>query len=441
VNSKPDIEISSPWDDLTVFSDEDILFDASLTNDEDGDELSFYWSSNIDLNSSVGYCTTFTAKLVPGNHTITLWVSDGHGNNISKKIKINVGERKDIIEDDDDDTSGSVFAGTGADNTLFWMLVGGSVLLLLFVLLIFFIVMRKKRKKKEEDSASPQAAYRPQYGQPPSPYSQGYHQPTIQQSYGGGYGTQSSTATRSAGYPATVAPNRPMLPQGPQTAQTQYRQSPPTQLLPAGPGTVPGSDLSYLLPTFTTDQGDQNLARLALPPAPVSGSPDMSMQPSMQPMVPTLTSPSLGPLDLQLPPLSPEPALETPIGIPGSTLGPSPLFPPQSGIPETPASPPPGIPNTPGTSSPGISEPAPPSVQPPVEPGSGAEGILDEIFASSSQKNAPPPPDAPTLDDADHKALTMQCHSCGMSYQTVISQLPAVVTCTHCGTQGMVESL
>ena len=472
VNSKPDIEISSPWDDLTVLSDEDILFDASLTNDEDGDELSFYWSTNVGLNSSVGYCSTFTAKLVPGNHTITLWVSDGHENNMSKKIKINVGERKDDIEDDDD-TPGSVFAGAGADNTLFWMLVGGSALVLLLVLLIFFMVMRKKKKKKEEDSTTPQAVYQPSYGPSPSPYSQGYHPPpATPQSYGRGSGTQPLTAARSAGYPGTVAPNRPMLPQGPQTAQTQYRQNPPTQLLPAGPGTAPGSDLSYLLPTFTTDQGDQNLARLALPPASVSGSPDMSMQSSMPPMDHTLTSPSPGSLDLQLPPLSPEPSLQTPIDMPGSAQGPSPLFPPKSripetpaspspGIPETPASPPPGIPETPASPPPGIletpaqsgipetpaspppgiSEPAPPSVQPPVEPGSGAEGILDEIFASSSQKNAPPPPDAPPSDDAPPKALTMQCHSCGMDYQTVISQLPAVVTCTHCGTQGMVESL
>ena len=85
-----------------------------------------------------------TAKLVPGNHTITLHVSDGHGNDETKKIKINVGEREEIIEDDDDnDTPGSVF-GRKADNTLVWMLVGGLVLFLLLVLLIFFIVMKRK---------------------------------------------------------------------------------------------------------------------------------------------------------------------------------------------------------------------------------------------------------------------------------------------------------
>ena len=431
VNSKPDIEISSPWNDLTVFSDEDISFDASLTNDEDGDELSFYWSSNIDINSSVGYGPSFDAKLVIGNHTITLWVSDGHGNNISKKIKINVAKR--IIKDPDPPES--VFTRAGADNTMFWILLAGIVLFLLLVLMIFFIVIRKKKKKKEDDPVPPQTPYRPQYGQPPSPYSQGYYQSTTQQGYGGGYGTQSSTSVRSAGgYPGTVTPNRPMLPQGPQTAQTQYRQTPQTPLLPAGPGTSPGSDVSYLLPTFTTDQGEQNLTRMALPPAPVSGSPDMSMQP----MDPTLASPSPGPLDFKLPPLSPETSLETPIDIPGVAPGPSPLSSPQSGIPETPAS-----------SPLGISEPTVPPAQPPVAPDS-TSGVLDEIFASGPPQGGPPqggPPQgapAPPITpepEPDVKELTMQCHSCGNDYLAVITSLPAVVTCTHCQTQGMVESL
>ena len=432
VNSKPKIEISSPWNDLTVFSDEDIYFDASLTNDEDGDELTFHWSSNIDLNGSIGNGSTFTAKLVPGNHTITLRVSDGHGNDETKKIKINVGEREDIIDDDDDDPP-SVFGGK-TDNTLFWMLVGGLILFLLLVLLIFFIIMKRKKKKKEEEATSRQAAYQPSYGAHTSPYSQGYHPPPVTpQSYGrGGYGAQSSAAPRSASPPVNAAPNRLMLPQGPQTAQTQY-QSPQIQASPATSGNAPGSDLSYLLPTFTTDQGDQNLTLMALPPGPAE-SPDASVQSS----TPSTVSPSTG-IEPQLPGYAQETSLQTPIDIPVQTPGSAPASPPTTGVPAAPDTHPPGIPETPAAPTPGIEPPTAPP-QPPAGPGTGPGSVLDEIFASSSSQNSPPPPAAPAPEAAP-KELTMSCHSCSQSYQTTISQLPAVVTCTHCGTQGMVESL
>ena len=418
VNSKPDIEISSPWNDLTVFTDEDVPFDASLTNDEDGDELSFFWSSNIDTNRSVGHGPTFKARLVTGNHTITLFVSDGHGNNETKKIKINIAERT-AKPDDDDDGIGTVFSGSGSGNTLFWILVAGIVLFLLLVLLIFFIVMRKKKKKKEEDTPTYQAAYQPSYGPSTSPYSQGYYPPPVTpQSYGQGYGAQSSTGPRSFAPSVNAVPDRPMLPQGPQTAQTQYQTGISPQAAPSGPASEP----SYLLPTFTTDQGDQNLTRMALPPAQVPGSQDMSTQS----FDPTTTGPSPTGMDLSLPPLLPENPLETPIEIP-AVPGPSP--------PSAPV----GINDTSGIHPPDISEPATPPAQPPAAPGSPA-GVLDEIFTGSPPQGAPPSPATPDP-GPDVKELNMQCHSCGKSYTAVISELPAVVTCTHCQTQGMVESL
>jgi len=55
--------------------------------------LTFFWSSNIDLNRSLGTSPLFKAKLAVGNHSITLYVSDGHGNNETKKFKINVREK------------------------------------------------------------------------------------------------------------------------------------------------------------------------------------------------------------------------------------------------------------------------------------------------------------------------------------------------------------
>ncbi|MDP7265396.1 MAG: hypothetical protein QGH39_07535 [Candidatus Thermoplasmatota archaeon] len=37
--------------------------------------------------------------------------------------------------------------------------------------------------------------------------------------------------------------------------------------------------------------------------------------------------------------------------------------------------------------------------------------------------------------------ITMQCHSCGNNYSAEIVELPALVACPVCQTQGMIESL
>ncbi|MEA3558350.1 MAG: hypothetical protein U9R75_03760 [Candidatus Thermoplasmatota archaeon] len=76
VNSAPDVSafIAEPKNGFSYVSTEKILFDASETEDPDGDALDYTWYSDIDrlLSSSPSFFRT----LSPGVHTITLIVND-----------------------------------------------------------------------------------------------------------------------------------------------------------------------------------------------------------------------------------------------------------------------------------------------------------------------------------------------------------------------------
>ena len=98
VNSEPLAVIASPHDDAFFYSDEEIVLNGSGSLDLDGDNLSYFWSSNIAANRSLGNGPEIIARLAVGNHTITLFVSDGNGYNVSDSIKVNVGERPEITE-------------------------------------------------------------------------------------------------------------------------------------------------------------------------------------------------------------------------------------------------------------------------------------------------------------------------------------------------------
>ena len=99
INSKPDPEISSPEDGFVTYNTVDILFDASNSSDLDGDVLNFTWYTNQSEDVPLSTEAVFTGKLAPGYHLITLHVDDGHGNNLTKKIKVNVKNRDDEESD------------------------------------------------------------------------------------------------------------------------------------------------------------------------------------------------------------------------------------------------------------------------------------------------------------------------------------------------------
>ena len=416
VNSKPEAVISSP-DQASYFRYGSVItFDGSNSSDEDGDNLTYYWSSNISSYPLFGSLANFNAVLLPGKHTISLFVSDGHGYNESTKIKIEVAEKADYeLDSDGDGFSDGLEREKGTDpnnradkpagepdivsiesagilggvSSLLFFIIGGILLLIILVLVILFIV--KKRKKDKDIDAVPLIQPPQQqlhYMQPPYPPGQ------FIQNGQQGYGETAQFQPAFMGLPGAESPHL-MLPPVPGITQFGPGQA-QQQALYGQPGLAA---TAYSLPSFSTEQGPQNLERMALPPGPPPGdqavlnpatpnhtsTPEVSIQP--------LTSPDAGALE------TPSPSSPAPI----SPSGEAQQIPPEP-IPISPASPPPAVPGT-----------------PPVTP------------------VVPPIPDQSSPPVTNER--TLQCHSCGNNYTAEITQFPALVTCPVCQTQGVMESI
>ena len=493
VNSKPEAIITSPAQGSYFSYDDEIAFDASGSSDEDGDNLSFYWSSNVSLNRSVGRDAKFIVRLAPGKHTISLFVSDGHGYNESEKVKIEVISRVEYEKDSDEDGfsdgleresgtdphNGAVIPEGEPDIVITepgGILSGGSsllfiilacIFLLVLVILIIFIILRKKKKseKKVPAPSAPGPTQQTYPGPSPHPYQQGQYQTPVSQGYSGpdpghraGFGMQGIQS------PQLMLPPGPhVVPGGPAFQAFPSQQGPPG----IGPG-IP-ADPGYLLPSFQTDQGLQDLQRMALPPGPASppapvaadlgiayppSVPDMPLQP---PILPDAGSPGT-PL-----PTPPDPISSTRVD---STFPAEPLpSPPPDTVAETAASP---AMETTGpssdnigdlaeldaylaalggmTESPGSEPPKPPV---PMEtPAQAASEITMNrqqtgLLASSSETQESASPSLPPPNSGGNRSgfQQIQCHSCSNNYTAEIVQLPALVTCPVCQTQGMIESM
>lgn len=89
VNTKPDAIINKPSDASQFDIDEEISF-GSNSDDNEGDSLSYKWSSNKD--GPLSEEEDFTSNLTEGEHEITLEVSDGFGGTDTTSITITVGD-------------------------------------------------------------------------------------------------------------------------------------------------------------------------------------------------------------------------------------------------------------------------------------------------------------------------------------------------------------
>ena len=87
-NRDPEAEIDSPVDKAELTTDEIIQFDASTSNDPDGDVLTFVWMSDLDGELGVGMI--LETNLSEGEHTITLTVDDGFNGTSTDEIKVSV---------------------------------------------------------------------------------------------------------------------------------------------------------------------------------------------------------------------------------------------------------------------------------------------------------------------------------------------------------------
>ena len=451
LNSEPTVIVSSPLPYGGQFTTSDLIeFDASNCTDADGDELSYYWSSKIKENRSLGSSAHFFARLAPGKHKITLYVDDGNDYNVTKKIYVNVSEPgsegNEVVSDDDDpndpgnngngpdqtqgDSGTAEREGKVYDNVWFWLIVGVVSLLVALLVVLLLIRKRKKRDEKDVGPGSPES-----YGPPPSPYPQGYYPPVIQQGYAGG---QLSSAPRSVQGGPMLPPVPYANPQPQQAQLPQYNQ----QQAPGSAGP------SYILPSFTTHDGPQDLMRMALPPGPDSDLDERSVQalPAAGMSDPTV-------LDPQFPVVNQMPSLPAAM-MPEPAMGFSDRPPVTPDLPAPPPSSPPpsdnrltdllrSLDNVTETAStpPSLGEkPLSPQGFPPPETGTPPQ------FPDGPAPIPPSSPPPPIQNDmiqppVETRNVQIQCHNCQKLYIAAISQVPAVTACPGCGAGGMVDSL
>ncbi len=87
-NLAPTAAIASPLNGSAWTTADTVAFDASTSSDPDGDTLRFSWWDNASGFLTSG--ASFGAQLSAGNHTVTVFVDDGQGNNVSASVSITV---------------------------------------------------------------------------------------------------------------------------------------------------------------------------------------------------------------------------------------------------------------------------------------------------------------------------------------------------------------
>lgn len=475
-NSVPEVEMTGPPGRTEYPWDAEIELNASASYDPDGDELSFYWTSNRTENASLGHGPSLKVRLAVGNHTITVYVDDGHGNNLSRKIKVDITPKK--TETVPGKTPALSFAETEGDLPWLRILIG-SVLVLLVLILVIFLIARSRKKRRKKDGPTNE-----HFSSPGFPAVSPYRQGGYMQGPAGGYSAPYNAtplANQSFGVPRVDPGNiqaaRPMLPPGPIPCALPPRSA------ASGEPTLP----SYMLPTFNTSTGTQDLNLMALPAAP-GGIPGAGHPTSPPPLASPSTPRSASPVGGATPSTvsSASPSLSQ-----ASSIGPTPdvtpsvdpsvmeeskdrktgegAVDPLSELEdfllafgsEASASVPPGM-NAADANTAGIPASESPLPDAP-EDGSPAPPPLD------GEIHEPAPPDAPHLDTppsdtfphdtptlsptptptptpasgndapANPPASIVQCHACGQQYSVEIPTLPTVVTCPFCGQQGLME--
>ena len=392
VNSAPVVVISSPYSDTEFSSGEAIEFDATQTCDADGDDLSYYWSSNIRSNRSLGHGPRFTARLAPGDHTITLFVSDGTDYNISETMQLNI---KDSGEITDDGEVGDILSEEESGKLWFYVMIGAAVVLL--AAFAAFMFLRPKKKDKGDEFRPPAdvnhqpSPYPPQFFPYPPP--EGVPQMHMAQQ---GMPPAAQYAPPGMPHPPLAIPQqRLMLPPGPDTIHSP---------IPGGPQS-PGLQSPAATSAAMTPSG--------------TGNGNLLSQPSL--------SSGPGAPDLGLPALPPGPATAP------EASSSAPLSQEDEGRPAEPdasavlAS---GAENAGAAEISGGVPPSPPAVDSSVEPPSlpPPEGV-PPVTTDTNMAPAPEPMET-----------TMQCHACGIDYSVEIIGFPALVTCPDCQTQGMINS-
>ena len=442
INSAPVPVIHEPSDGAVYDSGEEFNLSAEGTVDNEESELIYYWrilnkTTKMSVFSHSG--KEWAAALdIPGKYIVYLHVDDGVGFNESVTADIEITPVKHepvkvkdpIVPEVLDEEKMSVIQN-------WWWLFAGIVGILI-ILIILMIVVARRRKRKKEAEAAPQPVRR--MGERSRPDSPGYYPA------GPPANRHSTGAPQHWGaapvYPTLQGPiqERPALPMHTQTSlDAQYPSGQPAMVSPAQSQQQlpqyqqPQPELQYLLPSFPTEDGNQNLNLMALPPGPdPAGAPEQNVLDLTAPLPgpPSLTTPSVsGPVvpgipDMTITPQQPETSTQdllpwdSNISSPGQPPSPPPVssdpIPPTPGAPDTSIDSISGPVREPEPPSPGVSPPVPAPAAPPEPP------------AAPSQTPVP-------------EALSIQCHECGSMNEIASAERPLIVTCPVCSAQGYIE--
>ncbi len=480
VNSAPTPVIALPYDDEKFEEGAAVRLNASGTEDNEGDELSYYWEIKGKTSKKIVFRgwgpDASTALDQQGKYSVYLHVDDGLGFNESLKLTIEVTPKPtgiDIIKrwEDTTDSDGDglpdwweklnglnpdnpndgsdeqkdlyrvelsehMGAEVGEENLLsrYWwvLLIVGFIIV---ALIVGIIVIVAKKKRKEEEEKEMENALQQRYSPEPYPIgSRDFHNPQ----YSEMYASHQSQSAYSPAYGSSGGWGS-----GQERSQPNYMKYPMAQLPPAaGASPVPERPA---LPMYTGPAEIQPVQDMAIPPqSPITtaqGTEAQSASPSFTPpaySLPAFTS-EQGTQNLNLMALPPAPPEETspggqiPIAGDGTSGKGLPGAFEQSGAVQPIYIPPlPGINSTP-------SPEAPPTPAPAV-PVEGGSSPLDNIFSSPPPGLSSPEPPVPDMVSPPPipgipQLPSIQCHGCGSMNQVMTAVRPTTVTCVSCGTQ------
>ena len=488
VNSPPESVMKRPTEGEVVEEGAEIALSAIGSADNEDDELNFYWEIKNRTSKEVvfsGFSVEETAILKEtGIFTVTLFVDDGLGFNVSKKVNIEiVPKKRDPVNNTGGGTNGDPASERAGIVQEWWwlMLIIAVVIILLVVIGLIFAGKRRKRIKETVETArSP-----PRIGQPYSMGGQDFYRPGYSEMRSSGGGSPYAQHPNKVGDPwgsgvpthgahHGFSPGQQMMTQSstlPAYSGTHYGSRSQQITIPASES--PYSDTSrssfsqlppptsidpkYSLPSFTTDRGSQDLNRMALPAA--TGE-DSGNDPNMLSSNSPSDIPSAGDSSIPDPPKIPDAPSTSGSLIPD--------------LPKIPDSPPPDSTEAPlqeaDVSPPKVMEPSfqePDASSSDIRSGeqipldsvgsdipkeTPSKGIrndfLDEIFGGSStskdqlaqiENTTPEPPAAPYHDPLPPHFRTFQCHQCNTVNPVTSGIRPTVVTCAVCGAKGHLE--
>ncbi|MDP7265756.1 MAG: PKD domain-containing protein [Candidatus Thermoplasmatota archaeon] len=485
VNSAPLPVIDSPYDDEKIEEGSSIRLNATGTEDNEGDELSYYWEIKGKTSKKIVFrawgpdaTTILDSK---GKYLVYLHVDDGYGFNESVKLTIELipkptGKAADERWGDTTDSDGDKLPdwweklkgldpnnpndGTDEQRDLYnselaqqkgeaaveddllssywWVLVIVGVLIV--VMIIGMIVVSVKKKRKEEEKEKMQSAPQQRYSPEPYPigsrdshypqYSEMYGSYQSQAAYSPSYGTGGGWGGGSGGMPANNYPQvQPppaagTVPVSDRPALPMYTESPP-ELPPLMDLTLPPLDLTVI--------GPENTAQSEVAS---SNQPEYSLP---------LYSSEHGTQNLNLMALPPASSGEStneenPIAGDGPTGGETQNTPAQSGVEQPFSMPPlPAVTGTPGSLAQSLEEEAPaipgePIASDPVESGPNP---LGDIFSPLPVQETPGPEAAPTTPEPSMPDFpSVECHACSSMNQVMTAERPTTITCASCGAQG-----